>query len=134
MLWFNSPEGIEHQKKMQIERDEREKQFQIQMAEAKMKREEEHAKMMERAMILRAERAEKAREMLATGMYKGQKITDEQRRRAELYIEREEQTRAQAGAMVVAPQTNVTNNTSPTAVVADMNMPVVDNLDRTYGT
>lgn len=134
MLWFNSPEGIEHQKKMQIERDEREKQFQIQMAEAKMKREEEHAKMMERAMILRAERAEKAREMLATGMYKGQQITDEQRRRAELYIEREEQTRAQAQAMVVAPQTNVTNNTSPTAVVADMNMPVVDNLDRTYGT
>lgn len=132
MLWFNSPEGIEHQKKMQIERDEREKQFQIQMAENKMKREEEHAKMMERALILRAERAEKAREMLATGMYKGQAITDAQRRRAELYIEREEKTRAQA-SMVVAPQTNVVNNTAPTTAVMNMNMPAVDNLDTTYG-
>lgn len=132
MLWFNSPEGIEHQKKMQIEKDEREKQFQIQMAEAKMKREEEHAKMMERAMILRAERAEKAREILATGMYKGQQITDEQRRRAELYLEREEQTRAQAASMVVAPSTNVVNNNSSSGIVMNQNMPATDNLDRTY--
>lgn len=133
MLWFNSPEGIEHQKKMQIERDEREKQFQIQMAENKMRREEEHAKMMERAMILRAERAEKAREMLATGMYKGQAITDEQRRRAELYIERDERSKAQQN-LVVAPSNQVVNNTSPTTVVQNQNMPVVDNLDRTYGS
>jgi len=119
MLWFNSPEGIEHQKKMQIE-------------EAKMKREEEHAKMMERAMILRAERAEKAREILATGMYKGQQITDEQRRRAELYLEREEQTRAQAASMVVAPSTNVVNNNSSSGIVMNQNMPATDNLDRTY--
>ena len=134
MMWIDSPEGIEHQKKMLVQKQEREKQFAEQMAAAKLKREEENEKMMQRARVLRAERAEKAREVLATGMYKGKAITDEQRRQAELYIQRDEQTRAQAGAMVVAPQTNVTNNTSPTAVVAEMNMPVVDNLDRTYGT
>tara|TARA_A200000159_G_scaffold21008_1_gene17724 strand:- start:5286 stop:7514 length:2229 start_codon:yes stop_codon:yes gene_type:complete len=132
MLWVDSPEGIAHQKKVQTERDEREKEFQIRSAENKLKREAEYAKTMERAMILRAERAEKAREILATGMYKGQQITDEQRRQAQLYIERDEKTKAQQ-SMVVAPQTNVVNNTAPTTAVMNMNMPAVDNLDTTYG-
>lgn len=133
MLWFNSPEGIEAQKKAMIERDEREKQFAQQMAENKLKREAEHEKMMQRSRVLRAERAEKAREVLATGMYKGQSITDEQRRKAELYIEREEKTRAKEGTAIIAPSTSVVNNTAPTTAVMNMNMPAVDNLDTTYG-
>jgi hypothetical protein len=90
---------------------------------------EEAARLSRMSEKDREELLAKARQKLATeGNGTGIELAN--RRRAENLLAAEQQRQA----MVVAPQTNVTNNTSPTAVVADMNMPVVDNLDRTYGT
>ena len=90
---------------------------------------EEAARLARMSEKDREELLAKAREKLATeGAGSGMELSN--KRRAQAILDGEKQRQA---SMVVAPQTNVVNNSAPTTAVMNMNMPAVDNLDTTYG-
>ena len=72
----------------------------------------------------------RAREMIAKSE-RGEEVLAINKRRAEALLAADANRQS---SMIVAPSTNVVNNSAPTTAVMNMNMPATDALDLSYGT
>jgi hypothetical protein len=71
----------------------------------------------------------RAREMIAKSE-RGEEVLSANKRRAEALLAADANRQS---SMIVAPSTNVVNNSAPTTAVMNMNMPATDALDLSYG-
>lgn len=91
---------------------------------------EEAAKLSRMSEADREKNLARAREMIASSQ-RGEEVLAINKRRAEALLAADAQRQQ---AMIVAPSTNVVNNSAPTTAVMNMNMPATDALDLSYGT